>query len=144
MERAFTLIEVLMVVALVGVLGSVVVTPFHAVTRVREPSVARHVFIEAVWEASQHARAGTYGTDWGVRVATGSVTVFSGVTYALRTPAYDEIYDLPRTVQHTGIDELVFSAMTGSVVSAGTTRFENEYASTGVAVSTEGVVTYIP
>ncbi|MEK7583636.1 MAG: type II secretion system protein, partial [Patescibacteria group bacterium] len=95
--RGFTLIEVLLAVLLIGVLASAAVPAFQSFQQRSDLAVAIDAVAQRYRRAQALSRAVSGDSPWGVHVATGSVIVFRGISFAGRNASYDELVVLGRS-----------------------------------------------
>jgi prepilin-type N-terminal cleavage/methylation domain-containing protein len=159
--RGFTFIEMVMTLAVLGILFSVAGVSLSKLQQSLTTSASDREITYILTSAARKARHGLRGTPWGVyipydavtRVSTGTVTVFSGTSYAARNTAYDVIYTINDDIRFTTVDfsgaaanttsdhEIVFSALTGATTQYGSitvTWFNN---SRTLNVSADGIMT---
>jgi len=114
MSQGFSLIEMLLSIALIGVLAGLSVPVYSGYVGHNDVHIAAQTVTQAYRHAQQYARSGEGDSEWGVRVVNGSVTVFKGGSYATRDTAYDEEFVLSQGMSVSGIEECVFTKMTGN------------------------------
>src|SRR5262249_44963407 len=122
-------------------LFAVVVGIYEPLERSRHAVQAGGAYGYALRDAFLSARLMAYNGPVGVKVASSSITVFSGSSYAARTTAHDVQYPLPSNLTITGVTEVVFSPFTGTANTTGTTTFVAGFATTTVNLGANGVVT---
>jgi prepilin-type N-terminal cleavage/methylation domain-containing protein len=140
--KGFSLIEVIVVIAIIGVVGSVSVTTYNTLRQKGDSKHAAYVYVDALKEARNKAKAMSFDTDWGVNILSSEVAVFSGASYAGRVTARDRIYDLPDNLTVSGPTEIVFAKFSGQPSAFGTTTFSNSFGSSSVYLSNSGLAEY--
>ena len=142
-QGGFTLLEILLVVAIVTVIAGFSAPVYQSFQVKNDLDIAANTVAGSFRRAQILATASDGDSQWGVKIQSGSITVFQGSSYAARTAAYDETFAVPTTITPTGVGEVVFDRLTGAALSTGTATLT---ASTGqvrtVAVSAKGTVTY--
>ena len=100
---------------------------------------------ETIRRAQVYAR-GSYGDgQWGVRVATGTVILFKGTSYAARDPNYDETATIPSSFSVTSPSDVLFTkllavpSLTGTFATLSAT---NNNETRTIAINAEGMVSY--
>lgn len=112
-KHSFTLIELLLSVALIAIItsfSSPVLFRFLANDYLYD---SENILIMSLKRAQILSQGSFMDSDFGVKLQSGTITVFKGASYALRDVSYDEIYDLSTSITISGITELVFSKFFG-------------------------------
>ncbi len=121
---AFTLIEVLIVVAIVGILAAISVNGFGAFATRSGADASARVVLSALEEARARTLSAEGGTSYGVHFGSTTVTVFAGETYdagdtsnEVRTLRRAEISSVSLT---GGANTIVFARLIGTASATGT------------------------
>jgi prepilin-type N-terminal cleavage/methylation domain-containing protein len=140
-SHGFSLIEVLLAIALLTVVIGVSLPVYQQTQNQNAAILAANAIEQSVHRAVLLARTGQQDGDWGVKIASGSVTLFQGASYAARNTDYDEVYAIPSTVTFSATPEIVFAKHTG-VTSSGATIAVSSTSGGGatLAISTTGIV----
>ncbi len=142
--RGFTLVEMVITLAIIATTLGLVVTSYKTIGQTRTVVDASRVYAYALREASMRAASMEYDSAWGTKIATSTVTVFSGATYATRTAARDHIYSIDSSVTFSGSTESDFAKFTGLPGAAGTTTIGNGLSTSTVTVGAGGAVGFTP
>lgn len=140
MKKGFGMIEIVLSVALLGIILAVAQGVFTNLYTKNEALVASNYLQNGIHEAYVRSKAVSGDADWGVNVATGTVTVFRGSSYAGRDTDFDTVFSFSNIVDVSGDTEYVFNKQEGKLVSAGTTTlalYDTQY---DVAVNIFGTV----
>jgi type IV pilus assembly protein PilE len=113
MQRGFSLIELLLSIALIGILAGLSVPVYSGYVTRNDTQIAATTLTQAYRHAQQLARAGYRDTAWGVHVANGAITVFSGPSYVARLTGWDEISTISTAIGVSGATDIVFAKLTG-------------------------------
>lgn len=139
----FTLLEMLLVVAVMALaLGTILPISSSLFAR-NNLAVAQSQTVSALRRAQTLSQAMDGDASWGVRVATGTVTVFKGLTYATREIISDDTLTISSGVTATGLTEVTFAKLSGLPSASGTlvfTGFNSETRSIGMNLM--GTVSY--
>jgi prepilin-type N-terminal cleavage/methylation domain-containing protein len=144
MKRSgFTLLEVLLSIALIAVMAGVTI-PVYISSQVRNDlDIATVEIVQTLRRGQILAQAVDGDTSWGMRVASGSITLFKGASYAARDSAFDEIFEVPTNIAPSGITEVVFSKFTGLPQTAGTITLTSSTNETrNIVINQKGMVSY--
>lgn len=142
-KQGFTLLEILLSVALLSAIVSIGMPLYQSFQVRNDLEIAVVTMANAVRRASTLARASDGDASWGVRTATGSITLFKGTSYAARDAAYDEDFSVPTSLSFSGTSEYVFSRFTGFPGASGSTTITASINETRtLTVSAKGMVNY--
>lgn len=140
--KGFSIVEIIVVIAIISIIGSVSVVTYNTLRRAGDVKHASYVFADALKEAKNKAKIMDSNTDWGVNLINNNVIIFSGSSYASRDTSKDKSYEIPNNLIITGPLEIVFNKFSGLPIISGNIIFTNDFGTSTVSVSTNGVVTY--
>ncbi len=142
-KHGFTLVEVLLAVGLIGILTGVGAPVFSRLLTKNNLDVAGES-LAVSWRRGQGLAMANDGDSlWGVKVATGSLTLFKGSSFSGRDTNYDETSDLPSTILVSGTaTEIVFNKLTGTPSAAGTITLVNFADTITLTINSQGTVSY--
>tara|TARA_B100000745_G_scaffold155105_2_gene101625 strand:+ start:16815 stop:17669 length:855 start_codon:yes stop_codon:yes gene_type:complete len=123
MKKGFTLFEILLVVAIIGIMAALVPVAYVRLFTDTSVDTAIKTYKTTVRRAQTLALSGEGGDGWGVYITTGSATIFKGGSYAGRDTSFDEVYETSGSVVVSGIQEVTFEKITGSASGTGATIF---------------------
>lgn len=126
LHSGLTVIELILSLGIILILFAVSVPLLRSFLLRNDLDVTQNTVVQDMYRSINLAVAGEHDTNWGVKVTTGQVVVFSGNSYATRNANYDESYNLPSGVIVSGQTEYVFSKFSGTPVSTGTTTLTNQ------------------
>ena len=118
-KEGFTLLEVLMSVAIIGILAGVSIPVYRSLQIRSDLDIAVSILINNLRRAQVLSQANQGGFEWGVNVSPGFATLFGGESFALRNPDFDEVFQISDTIALSGIDEVVFSRLLGDPINGG-------------------------
>jgi prepilin-type N-terminal cleavage/methylation domain-containing protein len=140
-RKGFTALEVMLVIGVLGGLAAYV-TPAYRDYQIRSDLYnAAEMLTQAIGRAQLRGQAGEHDLPWGFSVSHN--VMFAGETYATRNPLYDERYQIPDTVAHSGLDEVSFARLTGDPSATGTiilTSLRNEQREVNIIIDRQGIV----
>ena len=142
-RNGFTLVEVLLSIAFVAFLAGVSVPLWQDLQVRNDLDVAEQQLVANMRRAQLLAQANVGDNPWGVKVQTGSITIFQGQNFAARMVAADEVLSIPTTIAFTGWSEVVFSKVFGEPSITGNlilTTVGNEIRT--LTINPKGVVNY--
>lgn len=143
-QRAFTLIEILVVVSIMGILIASVAELTGVFEAQNDIRISATTYAQAVRRAQILSQGMSKDSGWGVLIATSSVTLYEGSTYATRNTAFDEQYPFSTPLAIVGLSEIDFTKFTGLPSAYGTTTISAAGAASAksVVVTSHGSVQY--
>lgn len=144
-ERAgFTLLEVVLVIGIMGALIALSTVSIARFQQKNDLDLAATNAVDALRLAEERARGVDGDSRWGVRFATGTITIFRGNSFAGRDSAYDEETVLNNDIIASGTVEFVFARFAATTTNAGTTTLTHQTLgeSREVGVNAKGTITY--
>lgn len=142
-RQGVSLIEVLIIVAIIVVisgLGLFVSLDFYktyALNSERDTVVA--ILIKARNRAANNFNESKHG----VYIDSTGYTIFQGSSYALRNQAYDELLKRNSSVNSSGLQEVVFEQLTGSLTTLeGDIAISNNVKSINISLNNEGRINW--
>ena len=146
--RAFTLIEILVVIGLLIVIGGF--TAFVSLESYRSAIFKddRSLLVSALLKARSQAinnmcfGAGcTDGLSHGVHIESGAYTVFQGTTYVPSDPLNETYEGNPATVVG-GMTDVVFEKLSGETTAGTITLGDTALHASTVTINSEGMITW--
>ena len=122
--QGFTLVEVLIAIAVITILGGIGVVSFNASRNVRDLTTSAQNMISIIRVAQSKTLAGENDSSWGVHLQTNQITLFAGDTFAAST--FTQAYALPPSIEITNIaltgggSDIIFQRVTGQTNQNGT------------------------
>jgi len=126
--KSFTLIEILIVIGILVVLIAIAFPAFRFFRAESDLNNSAEEIINTLRLAQSKTLASDGASQWGVYFSTSTTphqyTLFQGANYASRTASFDEIYNLPESVEIYDINlagepEVVFDRLIGSTGQSG-------------------------
>ena len=139
----FTLIELLIVLAIAGLLVASAEPTYHAFVQQTGVLDTSTVYVQTLRRAQILAQSGRGDSSWGVRIATTTIVLFKGTSYATRDARYDDVYTVNTPVAVSGISEIDFASFSGTPNLFGTTTITSTNTQLiTITVNAKGFVTY--
>ncbi len=136
-----TVIELILSLGIILILFAVSVPLLRSFLLRNDLDVVQNTVVQDTYRAINLATSGERDSNWGVKITTGQITVFSGNSYATRNVNYDETYSLASGVTISGQSEYVFSKFSGIPINTGTTTLTNQANETrSFTVSSKGAI----
>lgn len=123
-RKGFTLIEILAVIGILGILFAVISSPIMSLYRKIIFQGAVENVITMLDEARKSTLSSYYSSQYGVHIASSTVTLFRGSSYSVSDPNND-VYELSNAVKITEInitgggDDVIFERITGETAQDG-------------------------
>lgn len=119
--RGFTLIEALISVAAIALIAGIGIPVYLSFSTRNDLSLTATTLVQNYRRAQVLSEASDGDSSWGVRVASNTITLFKGASFATRDVIYDEENAFPVSITSSGLTEVVFAKFTGLPLSIGTT-----------------------
>lgn len=142
-QNGFTLLEVLLVISVIALLSGLAIPFLSAVQKRTDIDLAVGTTVRLHRRAQQLSQGMQGDSSWGVRVQSGSITLFKGLSYAARDASLDEVFQLSPSIVPTGVQEIVYAKFTGFPQATGTlilTAGSDETRT--VSVQSKGTISY--
>ncbi|BFT94402.1 MAG: hypothetical protein MNSN_05780 [Minisyncoccus archaeiphilus] len=107
--KGFTILELLLSVAMVAVLAGVAIplySIYYSRTSIGDSSA---LVVDSLRATRAMSIAGKYGSEWGVRLEQGKVTIFKGQAFSSRDQSYDQVIILEDNLNFTGLNDIYFN-----------------------------------
>jgi len=139
----FSLFEILLTVTLIFLVALIITPSYRGFTYSNDLAVSLNLVVQSLYQAQQSAQAGENGSDWGVKVETGRLTVFRGASFTNYNPVTDHSVIVPSSINFTGLPQVVFTRFTGLPKSAGQIVIANPVGDFKViTISDQGTIDY--
>lgn len=141
-SHGFTLLEVLLCVAAIGILAGLSLPVARTMLTKNDLDIATVTTAQTLRRAQIQSLAVDGDISWGVKVQSGSITLFKGTNYSSRDSNYDETFDTPTTISFSGVSEVVFSKFSGLPQVTGTTTLTSESDNKSITINSKGGISY--
>lgn len=142
MYRGFTLIEVLLSVSAITILAGFSIPVVRTMFTKNDLDIATVTTAQTLRRAQNLSQTVTSDQNWGIKVQSGSITLFQGASYASRDSSFDEVFVLPASITPSGISETVFTKLSGDPQTTGTITLSTDNDSDSVIINSKGMVNY--
>lgn len=141
--KGFTILEVLLSLALIGLIFTISAPVIFSLQSRNDLDVAAAEIVQTLRRAQVLAHGMDGDTSWGVRAQQGNITLFKGTNYAVRDANFDETFDVPRGINFSGLQEVVFLKFSGEPQDAGNMILTDPANETRtISINTKGLVNY--
>jgi Tfp pilus assembly protein FimT len=138
----FSLAELLLVMAMLAVVVGLGAPVYLSAANRNERDVATNLLVQDLYRAQVNSRAVTADKNWGVAVNGQTVTLFRGASYAARDQAFDDNYDVPRSISLAGTSQIVYDKLTGWPQTTGSFSLQSKTDNRTVTINGKGMVDY--
>lgn len=137
------MLELLLSIAIMGLLAGISVPVYQSFQVRNYLDIATVTTAQDLRRAQILAQSVDGDVEWGVKIQSGSITIFKGASYAARDATFDEISDLPTSITPSGLSEIVFAKFTGFPQTTGAITFtSNANETRTIKITTKGTVHY--
>lgn len=119
MAQGFTLLEILLVVGIIGVLIILTLPVGLDLYKNQQLEVNSRTILQTLRRAQLKAMSIESDANYGVYLSDESFILFKGSSYFGRDSQYDQVFDLPQAITISGMQEVVFTKLTGKPKSIG-------------------------
>jgi len=141
--KGFTLLEVLLSVATITVIAGIGIPVYQSLQVRNDLDIAAITTTQSLRRAQTLSTAVEGDTSWGVRVQSGSITLFRGANYTGRDTNFDELFDMPTSIAPSGLQEVVFTKFSGEPQATGTVvLISNTNETRNITINAKGMVSY--
>lgn len=137
------MIEVALSVAMMSIIFGMSIPMYRTFAIRNNLDITVNQIVQSLRRAQTLAQVGDGDTSWGVHVGVGSILIYKGASYATRDVTFDEDTSIPTNIVHSGLQDVLFSKVTGMPQSTGTfilTSVSSEIRN--VTINQKGMVEY--
>lgn len=113
-NKGFTLIEILLVVALIALVSSIGIPVSQHFNVGNDLIVARNTIVQTLRRAQLLSQAVDSDMGWGVHIENHNIVLFAGDNYSSRNIAFDEEFEISRSITFSGENEIIFNKFSGN------------------------------
>lgn len=140
--KGFSLLEVLLSIAVVAILAGLSLPVARTMLTKNDLDIATVTATQTLRRAQILSQAVDGDISWGVKVQSGSITLFKGTSYSTRDSNFDEVFDNPTTINISGITEVVYAKFTGLPQTTGVAILATADDSKTVTINEKGTISY--
>lgn len=135
--------EILLSIAVIAIIAGISVPIYQSFHVRNDLDIATVEMAQTLRRAQILSEAVDGDTSWGLKIQSGSLTLFKGVSYAARDTAFDELFDVPTSITSSGVSEIVFTKFSGLPQTTGTiTLTSNVNETRTITINAKGMVSY--
>jgi len=145
MKKGFTLIEMVLVIAIIGLLGALTVPLYQSFQVVTNRQSITSELVASLRRAKLKAIAADSDSSWGVAIgANQKITIFKGADFQNRDQNFDEVADIPANVSiESTISQIIFSKESGIPDTSGPVTLRDATGqSQDLTITPQGTVDY--
>lgn len=141
-REGFSLLELLLSVSIIGILSALSIPVYLGMQKKNDLDVAVVTVAQGLRRAAARAVGVDADTGWGVKVQSGSSTIFKGTTFSSRDTSLDEVSQISTAIAVSGTSEFDFVKFTGTPSAVGTLTLATSDDTATISVNVKGTVSY--
>lgn len=143
-SSGLTLLETILSVAIIGLLILGVTTAISGFEARSDLDTAILGEVGALRRAEELSRGVAHDSNWGVKLATGTITIFKGSSFASRDSTFDETVEINPDIAILGAAEFIFFRLAATTTNIGTTTLFHTIIgeSRTVNINEKGTISY--
>lgn len=141
-SRGFSLLELLLSVALIGVIAAFSIPVYLNMQVKNDLDIAAVTVSQTLRRAQVLSQAVEGDISWGVKIQTGSITLFKGTSYAARDSSFDETFSINANLSSSGVLEEVYTKFYGMPGTAGSITLSSPNDSRIITINAKGMIDY--
>lgn len=138
-ERGFTLVELLVVISVTVIIAALTIPVGINFYKTQLLDETTSDILSTLRRARSQSIFQKNDSSFGVKFLSGSYVLFQGVTYAARVQDEDESFSLSIGISISGIDEVVFSKLSGTTT-AGTLTITSDNDNQNISINVQGKI----
>jgi prepilin-type N-terminal cleavage/methylation domain-containing protein len=138
----FTILEVLIVMGILSILvglGLFIGNDFFKGYSLR---LEKNTVVSALQKARSQSMNNIGQSNHGIYVTSDGFAIFQGPSYDGRSTSFDQAISSDPSITHSGLNEIVFSQLSGQSNASGTITLSNGISSTTISVNYEGAISW--
>lgn len=137
------MLEIALSIAILGIMFSVSMPMYHVFMVRNDLDIATMTLVQDLRRAQTLSQVAHGDSTWGVHIGVGSILIFKGVSYAARDISFDEDTSMPASITVSGLNNIMFTKLTGTPQSTGTTTLTSSANETrNITINEKGMVDY--
>lgn len=139
----YTMVEILLVLAAITILAGMSLPIYQSFQVKNYLDVGVNDAALALRRAQLLSQGVEGDSNWGVKVETGQIVMFKGISFSSRDPSYDETFELPQSITPSGDTEFVFNKVSGEPQSTGSLNLTSANGDEKIlTINAKGMVNY--
>lgn len=135
--------EIIIVIAIITIIIGVSTTVYSNFRSSYNLDFSVSGIIQAARLAQANAQKIRGDSAWGIEIYNDKVVVFNGSNYGARDMALDQSISLPGGIIVSGLNEVIFTRLSGNTTNTGTITITNNEGSTkNISINEKGTLTY--
>lgn len=140
---AFTLMEALLSISLITVISGLSLTVFYGFQSRNDLDVAVNTIAQSYRRAQILSQSVQDDSTWGLKIQPNSVVIFKGASYIGRDDNFDEIFEIPSVITLSGVQEIVFTKLSGAPNNFGLTTLNSiNNDSKDITTNSKGMISF--
>lgn len=138
--KGLTLVEIVLVISIIVVITALAIPSSLRFFQIQTIDEIADNIIDVLRRSQSQAALQRNDSSFGVKFNPGSYVLFQGNSYVGRDVNEDEVFSLPSDVIVSGINEIIFSKLSGFPSSAGTITINISNDSRIISINSQGKI----
>lgn len=143
LKNGFTLLEILLVIGVVVILAGISMPIYQSFQVKADLGASAQSLVQNLRQAWIFSKAMKNDSSWGIYLETGKIVLFKGSSYASRDSSFDEETVISDSISLSGMNEIVFSKLSGLPQTTGSmTLTSSDNSTSTIIINSQGMIEY--
>lgn len=142
-KKGFTLIELLISISIFGLLVGISIPLLQSFQVSSQLDDTTQKLVQTLHRGQLRSMSMDQNSVWSISTQDRLITLFKGTDYSTRDVNYDEVYELPTTINISGLSQISFSKLDGKTINTGNIVLRSvNTEEQSISINSNGVIEY--